>query len=58
MRSNSSICTPASWDEPPLDMEGLKPLEMEFAAIDAITDTREVPGLVAHLTKIRHRHVL
>jgi hypothetical protein len=33
-------------------MEGLKPLEMEFAAIDAITETREIPGLVAHLTEI------
>jgi putative endopeptidase len=39
-------------DEPLLNTLGLKPLQSEFAAIDAITDTQEIPGLVAHLTKI------
>ena len=31
---------------------GLKPLEAEFARIDAIKDKSELPALIAHLTKI------
>ena len=39
-------------DERRLEMLGVKPLQSEFAAIDAITDAREIPGLIAHLTRI------
>src|SRR5450631_2786348 len=36
-------------DESRLDALGLKPLQAEFAAIDAITDKGEIAALVAHL---------
>jgi putative endopeptidase len=39
-------------DERRLDTLGVKPLQGEFAAIDAITDAREIPGLIAHLTRV------
>jgi putative endopeptidase len=39
-------------DERRLDTLGVKPLQSEFAAIDSITDAREIPGLIAHLTRI------
>jgi putative endopeptidase len=39
-------------DEPLLDTLGLKPLLTEFASIEAINDRREIPEVIAHLTKI------
>jgi putative endopeptidase len=39
-------------DEARLDALGLKPLESEFAAIDAIADRSGIPALVAHLNRI------
>jgi predicted metalloendopeptidase len=39
-------------DEAALDAAGLKPLEGEFAKIDAITDKKQIPALVAHLIEI------
>ncbi len=39
-------------DERRLDTLGVKPLQREFAAIDAIADAREIPGVIAHLNMI------
>jgi putative endopeptidase len=39
-------------DEARLETLGLKPLQGEFAAIDAISDKREIPALIAHLNRI------
>jgi putative endopeptidase len=39
-------------DETRLEALGLKPLQDEFAAIDAISDKSEIPALVAHLNRI------
>jgi predicted metalloendopeptidase len=39
-------------DEARLDALGLKPLQAEFAAIDAIADRSEIPALIAHLNRI------
>jgi putative endopeptidase len=39
-------------DEARLEALGLKPLQPEFAAIDAIADRRELAGLIAHLNRI------
>jgi putative endopeptidase len=39
-------------DESRLEALGLKPLQAEFAAIDAISDKREIPALIAHLNRI------
>jgi predicted metalloendopeptidase len=39
-------------DEARLDAQGLKPLQAEFAAIDAIADRSEIPALIAHLNRI------
>ncbi|MEP6884402.1 MAG: M13-type metalloendopeptidase [Gammaproteobacteria bacterium] len=39
-------------DEARLESLGLKPLQGEFDAIDAITDSNEFPALIAHLNRI------
>jgi putative endopeptidase len=39
-------------DEARLESLGLKPLQSEFAAIDAISDKGEIPALIAHLNRI------
>jgi predicted metalloendopeptidase len=39
-------------DESGLEALGLKPLQAEFAAIDAISDKKEIPALIAHLNRI------
>ena len=39
-------------DEARLETLGLKPLQGEFAAIEAISDKREIPALIAHLNRI------
>jgi predicted metalloendopeptidase len=39
-------------DEPRLDALGLKPLQAEFAAIDALADSGGIPALIAHLNRI------
>jgi predicted metalloendopeptidase len=39
-------------DEARLEELGLKPLQGEFAAIDAIAGRSEIPGLIAHLNRI------
>jgi putative endopeptidase len=39
-------------DETRLDALGLKPLQGELAAIDAISDRNEIPALIAHLNRI------
>jgi len=39
-------------DEPALEQLGLKPLDAEFAKIDALKDKKEIAGLVAHLNQI------
>jgi predicted metalloendopeptidase len=39
-------------DEARLEALGLKPLQAEFAAIDAIADRSEIPALIAHLNRI------
>jgi predicted metalloendopeptidase len=39
-------------DESRLEALGLKPLQTEFAAIDAISDKKEIPALIAHLNRI------
>jgi predicted metalloendopeptidase len=39
-------------DEARLETLGLKPLQAEFAAIDAIADRSGVPALIAHLNRI------
>ncbi len=39
-------------DEARLETLGLKPLQTEFAAIDAISDRSEFPALIAHLNRI------
>jgi putative endopeptidase len=39
-------------DETRLDALGLKPLQGELAAIDAISDRSELPALIAHLNRI------
>jgi putative endopeptidase len=39
-------------DEARLESLGLKPLQPEFAAIDAISDKSEIPALIAHLNRI------
>ena len=38
-------------DESRLDALGLKPLQAEFARVDALTDKRMVPALVAHFNR-------
>src|SRR5580704_3393062 len=39
-------------DEARLEALGLKPLQAEFAAIDAISDKSGIPALIAHLNRI------
>jgi putative endopeptidase len=39
-------------DEPRLEALDLKPLQAELAAVDAMTDLREIPALMAHLNRI------
>lgn len=39
-------------DETALDTLGLKPLDAEFARIDAIKDKKEIPALIAHFQMI------
>ncbi|MBS0583668.1 MAG: M13 family peptidase [Proteobacteria bacterium] len=39
-------------DEAALEGAGLKPLEVEFARIDALKDKKEIPALVAHFLQI------
>jgi putative endopeptidase len=39
-------------DEPRLQTLGLKPLESDFAAIDAMSDKNQIPALIAHLNRI------
>jgi len=39
-------------DEGRLETLGLKPLQAEFAAIDAMTSSSEIPALIAHLNRI------
>jgi putative endopeptidase len=39
-------------DEERLETLGLKPLQAEFAAIDAMKDVAAIPAMMAHLTKI------
>jgi predicted metalloendopeptidase len=39
-------------DESRLEALGLKPLQAEFAAIDAISDKKEIPALITHLNRI------
>src|SRR5580765_25681 len=39
-------------DEAALETAGLKPLEAEFARIDALKDKKEIPALVAHFLQI------
>ena len=39
-------------DEPTLETLGLKPLEPDFARIDAVKDKKEIPALIAHFTQI------
>ena len=39
-------------DEPALEALGLKPLNAEFARIDAIKDKKEIPALIAHFHQI------
>jgi len=39
-------------DEGTVERLGLKPLEVEFARIDAIKSKNEIPGLIAHLNRI------
>jgi putative endopeptidase len=39
-------------DEPTLEGLGLKPLEMEFAKIDALKDKKQIAGLIAHFNQI------
>ena len=39
-------------DESRLEALGLKPLQAEFEAIDAISDKKEIPALIAHLNRI------
>ena len=39
-------------DEARLETLGLKPLQAEFAAIDALADRSEIPALIAHLNRI------
>ncbi|MGH8121772.1 MAG: M13 family metallopeptidase [Rudaea sp.] len=39
-------------DEPALETLGLKPLQPDFARIDAIKDKKEIPALIAHFTQI------
>jgi putative endopeptidase len=39
-------------DEARLEALGLKPLQPEFAAIDAIADRSDIAGLIAHLNRI------
>ena len=42
----------AFMDEPTLNALGAKPLDPEFARIAALRDTRGLPALIAHLTRI------
>ena len=39
-------------DEARLETLGVKPLQAEFAAIDAMTQPNEIPALIAHLNRI------
>jgi putative endopeptidase len=39
-------------DEPALESLGIKPLDAEFATIDALKDKKEIAGLIAHLNEI------
>jgi len=39
-------------DEAALDAAGLKPLDAEFARIDAIKDKQDIPALIAHFLRI------
>jgi putative endopeptidase len=39
-------------DEARLETLGLKPLQAEFAAIDALADRSEIPALIAHLNRM------
>jgi putative endopeptidase len=39
-------------DEPRLETIGLKPVQAEFAAIDAVADKKGIPALIAHMNRI------
>jgi putative endopeptidase len=39
-------------DEAKLDALGLKPLESEFARVDALTDKSQIPALMAHFSRV------
>jgi predicted metalloendopeptidase len=39
-------------DEPALEGLGLRPLQTEFAKIDAVNDRKEIAGLIAHFNQI------
>ncbi|MEO6918521.1 MAG: M13 family metallopeptidase [Collimonas sp.] len=39
-------------DEPALETLGIKPLQAEFAKVDALTAKPQIPGLIAHLNNI------
>jgi predicted metalloendopeptidase len=39
-------------DEPALEGLGLKPLETEFAKVDALKDKKEIAGLIAHFNQV------
>ncbi|WP_425458253.1 M13 family metallopeptidase [Collimonas rhizosphaerae] len=39
-------------DEPALETLGIKPLDAEFAKVDALKDKKQIPGLIAHLNSI------
>src|ERR1700722_18185826 len=39
-------------DEARLEAQGLKPLQAEFASIDALSEKKEIPAVIAHLNRI------
>ncbi|AIY42165.1 Peptidase [Collimonas arenae] len=39
-------------NEPVLETLGIKPLDAEFARVDALTEKQQIPGLIAHLNSI------
>jgi len=39
-------------DETRLEALGLKPIQAEFAAIDALSDKKQIPALIAHMNRI------
>ena len=54
-RRKSATSTPASWTKAALDALGLKPLDAEFARIDALKDKKEIPAADRALTPDRRR---